>query len=203
MVLSPLSTVRFVRRNIYLINISNPLIPQRFNRRNDGRARFNDQIRSKEVRVIGAAGENLGILPIRDALAAAKAAGLDLIEISATSVPPIAKIADYGKFLYEQKKKQKVAKAKVHNVEVKNIQVKVGTDDNDLGIKAKKASEWPAEGHRLKVDLFLPGRTKYMDKVFLESRIERLLKLLTVEYKVAETAKKSLKGLTMIVEKKS
>ncbi len=79
------------------------MLPQRFNKRNDNRARFNEQIRAKEVRVIGAAGENLGILPIRDALAAAKAAGLDLIEISATSIPPIAKIADYGKFLYEQK----------------------------------------------------------------------------------------------------
>lgn len=178
------------------------MLPQRFSRKNDNRARFNEQIRAKEVRVIGAAGENLGIMQIRDALDAAKAAGLDLIEISATSVPPIAKIADYGKFLYEQKKKQKVAKAKATSVEVKNIQVKVGTDDNDLSIKAKKASEWLAEGHRLRVDLFLPGRTKYMDKVFLESRIDRLLKLLTVEYKVAEPAKKSLKGLTAVIEKK-
>lgn len=178
------------------------MLPQRFSRKNDNRARFNEQIRAKEVRVIGAAGENLGIMQIRDALDAAKAAGLDLIEISATSIPPIAKIADYGKFLYEQKKKQKVAKAKATSVEVKNIQVKVGTDDNDLNIKAKKASEWLAEGHRLRVDLFLPGRTKYMDKVFLESRIDRLLKLLTVEYKVAEPAKKSLKGLTAVIEKK-
>lgn len=159
-------------------------------------------IRAKELRVIGAQGENLGIMSLADALAAAKAAGTDLVEISATSVPPIAKITDYGKFLYEQKKKQKVAKSKVHNVEVKNIQIKVGTDENDLGIKAKKSSEWLAEGHRLKIDLFLPGRTKFMDKTFLETRIDRFLKLLTVEYKIADPAKKSLKGLTTIIEKK-
>ncbi len=178
------------------------MFENKFIKRRESRARYNGQIRAKELRVVGPAGENLGILSLADALSAAHQAGLDLIEISATSIPAVAKIADYGKFLYEQKKKQKVAKAKATTVEVKNIQVKVGTDDNDLGIKAKKASEWLAEGHRLKVDLFLPGRTKYMDKAFLESRIDRLLKLLTVEHKIAEPAKKSLKGLTMIVEKK-
>ncbi len=178
------------------------MINNKFTSRNNSRARVNDMIRAKELRVIGAQGENLGIMSLADALAAAKAAGTDLVEISATSVPPIAKITDYGKFLYEQKKKQKVAKSKVHNVEVKNIQIKVGTDENDLGIKAKKSSEWLAEGHRLKIDLFLPGRTKFMDKTFLETRIDRFLKLLTVEYKIADPAKKSLKGLTTIIEKK-
>ena len=178
------------------------MINNKFTSRNNGRARVNDMIRAKELRVIGAQGENLGVMTLEAALAAAKAAGTDLVEISAASIPPIAKITDYGKFLYEQKKKQKVAKSKVHNVEVKNIQIKVGTDENDLGIKAKKSSEWLAEGHRLKIDLFLPGRTKYMAKDFLETRIDRFLKLLTVEYKIADPAKKSLKGLTTIIEKK-
>lgn len=164
--------------------------------------RVNEMIRNKELRVIGPEGENFGVLSLNEALEKASEQELDLIEISPNANPPVAKIADYGKFLYEQKKKQKVAKSKASTVEVKNIQVKVGTDENDLNIKAKRASEWLSEGHRIKVNLFLPGRTKYMDKVFLQSRLERLLKLLSEEYKIAEPAQKSPKGLTMIIEKK-
>lgn len=137
-----------------------------------------------------------------DALRKAAEYGLDLIEISPTANPPVAKIADYGKFLYEQKKKAKQTKAKAHVVEVKNIQIKPGTSDNDLNMKAKKASEWLSEGHRVKIDLFLRGRIKYMDQTFLKDRIERILKLISVDYKVADDTKKSPKGLSLIIEKK-
>ncbi len=162
---------------------------------------INEQIRAKEVRVIGADGENLGIIKTSEALSKAKELELDLIEISPQAVPPIAKIMDYGKYLYEQSKKLKAQKAKAHNVEVKSIQVKVATSENDLSIKAKRASSWLAEGHRIKLELFLPGRSKYLDKDFLNDRLGRILKLLTVDYKIAEEAKKSPKGLTMIIEK--
>lgn len=162
---------------------------------------INEYIRAKELRVIGADGENLGVIKTSEALSKAKELELDLIEINPSAVPPIAKIMDYGKYLYEQSKKLKAQKAKAHNVEVKSIQVKVATSENDLGIKAKRASSWLAEGHRIKLELFLPGRSKYLDKDFLASRLERILKLLTVDYKIAEEAKKSPKGLTMIIEK--
>lgn len=162
---------------------------------------INEQIRAKEVRVIGADGENLGVIKTSEALSKARELELDLIEISPQAVPPIAKIMDYGKFLYEQSKKLKAQKAKAHNVEVKSIQVKVATSENDLSIKAKRASSWLAEGHRIKLELFLPGRSKYLDKDFLNDRLGRILKLLTVDYKIAEEAKKSPKGLTMIIEK--
>ncbi len=173
---------------------------QKFQRKTEHR--INNAIRSSKLRVIGAGGENIGVIGIDEALKIADDAGLDLIEISSTSNPPVAKIADYGKFLYDQKKKQKAAKVKSHNVEVKTIQVKVGTDENDLSIKAKKASEWLSEGHRIKVELFLPGRIKYMDKTFLEDRLKRLLKLLSIDYNIASPIQKSPKGLTMIIEKK-
>jgi translation initiation factor IF-3 len=163
--------------------------------------KINEAIRSPELRVIGPTGENYGIISKQEALIRAKENGLDLIEISSNTVPPIAKIADFGKYLYEQNKKQKAAKAKAHTVEVKTIQVKVGTDENDLAIKAKKSSEWLKEGHRIKIDLFLPGRTKYMDPKFLESRIERILKLITEDFKVADSVKKSPKGLSIIIER--
>ncbi len=109
---------------------------------------------------------------------------------------------DYGKFQYDEKKKQKTAKAGTHNATLKNIQVKIGTGDHDLELKAKKASEWLKEGHRVKIDLFLVGRSKYMDMNFLKERMDRVFKLITIDYKVASAPQKSLKGLTAIIEKK-
>jgi translation initiation factor IF-3 len=108
---------------------------------------------------------------------------------------------DYGKFQYDENKKLKQSKAKVHTVELKTLQVKIGTGDHDLGLKAKKASEWLKEGHRIKIDLFLPGRSKYLDPNFLNERLDRVLKLITADYKMAGEAKKSPKGLTVIIEK--
>jgi translation initiation factor IF-3 len=158
-------------------------------------------IKSKELRVIGAEGENVGVMATREAQKMAEEVELDLIEISPNANPPVAKIMDYGKFQYDQKKKQKAAKSNAKSVEVKSVQVKLATDENDLNIKAKRASKWLAEGNRVKVELFLPGRAKYLDKDFLRSRLDRILKLITEDYKVADEAKKSPKGLTMIIEK--
>jgi translation initiation factor IF-3 len=168
---------------------------------NTQQVRINHQIRSAELRVIDADGQNIGVISLKEALEKAQSAGLDLIEISPTATPPIAKIMDYGKFQYEANKKLKQAKAKAHVVETKNVQVKIGTGDHDLSLKAKKASEWLKEGHRIKIDLFLPGRTKGMEFAFLKDRLERLLKLITIPYKVADTAKKSPKGITTVIER--
>lgn len=164
-------------------------------------ARVNHQIRASELRVIGPKGENLGVISLNEALKRAEESGLDLIEISPNAVPPVAKISDFGKYQYEENKKQKQAKAKSHSVEIKTVQVKLGTGEHDLGLKAKKASEWLAEGNRVKLDLFLPGRAKYLDQNFLKTRLDRMLKLLTVEYKVATPPTKSPKGMTIIVER--
>ena len=163
--------------------------------------RINQRIRATELRIIGPQGENFGVMSLQDALKKAHEFSLDLIEISPTANPPVAKIADYGKFLYDQNKKAKLAKAKAHAVEIKNVQVKVGTGEHDLALKAKKASEWLKDGDRVKIDLFLPGRTKYLDMKFLEERLERILKLITENYKVAESPKKSVKGLTIVIER--
>ena len=165
------------------------------------RTRVNHQIKSPEVRVIGPAGENYGVLPIGEALRRAHEAGLDLIEISPNANPPVTKISDYGKFQYEENKKQKAAKAKAHTIEIKSLQIKIGTGEHDLELKAKRASEWLKDGQRIKIDLFLPGRSKYMDPKFLEERLNRLLAFLTEPYKVAEKPQKSPKGLTTIIEK--
>lgn len=138
---------------------------------------------------------------MREALEKAHELSFDLIEISPNANPPVAKIMDYGKFQYDERKKEKTAKAKSKTVETKNVQVKVGTGDHDLELKAKKASEWLGEGNRVKIDLFLVGRTKFMDIKFLKERLERILRLITTNYKVAEEPKKSPKGLTIVIEK--
>ena len=165
------------------------------------RTRINHQIKAPQVRVIGPEGENYGVISISEALQKAHDAGLDLIEISPNAMPPVAKITDYGKFSYEENKKQKAQKAKAHVIEIKTLQVKIGTGEHDLELKAKKASEWLKEGHRIKIDLFLPGRSKYMDPKFLEERLKRILTLVTVPHKIAERPTKSPKGLTTIIEK--
>lgn len=162
--------------------------------------RINQKITARELRVIGSQGENFGVLSLEDALRKADESGLDLIEISPSANPPVAKIADFGKWLYEENKKQKTAK-KTHTTEIKTLQVKLATGENDLALKAKKASEWLSEGNRVKIDLFLPGRAKYLDEKFLKERIERMLKLVSVDYKVAEPAKKSPKGMSVLIEK--
>jgi translation initiation factor IF-3 len=112
---------------------------------------------------------------------------------------------DYGKFQYSQNKKQKEIKVKTKAAsasgEVKNIQIKVGTGDGDIAIKAKKASEWLEAGNRVKVELFLKGRTKYMEKTFLQERLERILKFITIPHKIVDGFKQSPKGIVVTIEK--
>jgi len=168
----------------------------------EARAKINQYIRAEELRVIGEEGENFGLLPTKEAIKKAEDLGLDLIEISPNAKPPVAKIMDFGKYQYAEKKKANAAKAKIKNVEVKSIQVKVGTGDGDLNLKANKASKWLKEGHRIKVELFLPGRTKYMEKDFLEERLQRVLKLITEDFIFAQEVKKVPKGIHVIIEKK-
>lgn len=163
--------------------------------------RINLAIRSPELRVIGAQGENYGVITRAEALGHAETANLDLIEISPNAVPPVAKIMDYGKYQYEISKKQREMKSKSHTTETKGIQVKIGTGEHDLSLKARRAAEWLTEGHRVKVDLFLWGRYKSMEEAFLKERLERFLKLIPADYKIAEPIKRSPKGFTSTIER--
>ena len=165
------------------------------------RERINNQIRANELRVIDSDNQNLGVLSFREALEIARAKGLDLIEISPNATPPVAKIMEYGKYQYEANKKLKKAKAGAKPTETKSVQVKVGTGDHDLELKAKTAGKWLKEGHRIKIELFLSGRAKYMDEKFLRERLDRVLHLITEDYKVSEPYKRGPKGLFITIEK--
>lgn len=166
------------------------------------RERINNQIRAKELRVLDSQNKNLGILSIRDALELAQNQSSDLIEIGPNANPPIAKIMDFGKYQYEANKKLKKAKAGARPTETKSIQIKIGTGDHDLELKAKNASRWLKEGHRIKVELFLAGRAKYMDEKFLKERLDRVLHLITEDYKISDAYKRGPKGLTTTIERK-
>ncbi len=165
------------------------------------RERINNQIRAQELRVIDSENQNLGVLSIKEALKLAESKGLDLIEISPNANPPVGKIMDFGKYQYEASKKLKKAKAGAKPTETKSIQIKIGTGDHDLELKAKTTSKWLKEGHRIKIELFLSGRAKYMDEKFLKERLDRVLHLITEDYKISDSYKKGPKGLFITIEK--
>lgn len=150
---------------------------------------------------MGPDGENLGVLSTRDARAQAEEHELDLIEISPNAKPPVAKIMDYGQYQYEKKRKAAEVKSKSHVTETKNVQVKIGTGEHDQQLKAKRAAAWLNEGHRVKVDLFLWGRYKYMEPNFLKERLDRFVKTIPADYKIADEMKKSPKGWTVTIER--
>lgn len=162
--------------------------------------RINHQIRVPEVRLVDEEGKNLGIFSLSNALGEAEDRGVDLIEVSPNAVPPICKLQEFGKFQYLQNKKEKQTK-KAAATETKSLQIRLGTGKRDLELKAAKVSEFLKEGHRVKIELFLPGRSKYLDKKFLSERLERMLLFVSENYKISEPIKTVPKGLAVVVER--
>ena len=137
---------------------------------------INEQIRDKEVRLIGADGEQLGIMSSRDAQKLAEEAGLDLVKIAPTAKPPVCKIIDYGKYRYEQARKEKEAKKKQKTIELKEIRLSPNIDTNDLNTKINSAKKFIEKGNKVKVTLRFRGRemahmnqSKYILDDFAES----------------------------------
>ena len=119
---------------------------------------INEQIRDKEVRVIGEEGQQLGVMASRDALNMAKDAGVDLVMVSPSANPPVCRIVDYGKFKYEQLRKEKEAKKKQKTVEVKEVRLSPNIDVNDLNTKCNSARKFIEKGNKVKVSLRFRGR---------------------------------------------
>ena len=119
--------------------------------------RINEFIKVPEVRVVG---ENIeaGVYPTREALSRAMDLGLDLVEISPNATPPVCRIIDYNKFLYEKKKKEKELKSKAVKVEIKEIRFTANTDDHDVDFKSKHAENFLKEGNKVKAVLMFRGR---------------------------------------------
>ena len=137
---------------------------------------INEQIRDKEVRLIGADGEQLGIVSSKEAQRLAEEAGLDLVKIAPTAKPPVCKIIDYGKYRYEQARKEKEAKKKQKTVELKEIRLSPNIEANDLNTKVNNARKFIEKGNKVKITLRFRGRemahmnqSKYILDDFAES----------------------------------
>lgn len=118
----------------------------------------NEDIRDREVRVISATGEQLGIMSARDALELAARQDLDLVKISPKAVPPVCKIMDYGRFRFEQAKKEKEIRKNQHIVEIKEVRMSPSIDSGDFNVKLRNAKKFLSEGNRVKVAVRFRGR---------------------------------------------
>ena len=119
---------------------------------------MNGEIRDREIRVISETGEMLGVMSPREAMRLAEEADLDLVKISPNAVPPVCKIMDYGKFKFEQAKKEKENRRNQKVVEIKEVQLSMTIDVGDLNVKAKQATKFLGEGNKVKVSIRLRGR---------------------------------------------
>ncbi len=145
---------------------------------------INEQIRDREVRVIGADGEQVGVMSSKEALALAREADLDLIKIAPTAKPPVCKIADFGKYRYELARKEKEAKKKQKVIDVKEVRLSPNIEENDINTKATSARKFLAKGDRVKVTLRFRGREMahvQSSKHILDDFAERLSDVAVVE----------------------
>ena len=145
---------------------------------------INEQIRDKEIRLIGEDGEQLGIMSARDALKIAREAELDLVKIAPTAKPPVCKIVDYGKYRYELARKEKEAKKKQKVIDVKEIRLSPNIDENDLNTKVNAAKKFITKGDKVKVTLKFRGREMaHManSKVILDVFADKLKDIAVVE----------------------
>ena len=122
------------------------------------RVRRNEEIEATEVRVINSNGEQAGVMPVREAIVLAKDEGLDLVEVSPNAEPPVCRIMDFGKYLFEQNKKAQQSKRKQKQVHVKEIKFRPGTDEGDYQIKLRKLMQFLEQGDKTKVTLRFRGR---------------------------------------------
>ncbi len=120
--------------------------------------RTNRQIRVPEVRIVNDEGQQVGVMPIEEALQRAEEAGLDLIEVAASASPPVCRIADLGKFRFEQDKRARDAKKNQHVSEVKEVRLRPRTDEHDLQVRVRAARRFLEEGHKVKVEVRFRGR---------------------------------------------
>lgn len=146
--------------------------------------RINEEIRVKEVRLVSSTNEQLGILPIKEALRLAFEQQLDLVEVAPTAKPPVCRIMDFGKFKFEQQKRDKEAKKKQKVVTVKEVKVRPNIEDHDFNVKLKNAQRFLEDGDKVKVTIMFRGRElshPELGKKVLEKMAAQLKEIANVE----------------------
>ena len=162
---------------------------------------INEQIRDKEIRLIGEDGEQLGIMSAKDAMKLAKEAELDLVKIAPTAKPPVCKIINYGKYKYELARKEKEAKKKQKVVDVKEVRLSPNIEENDLKTKVNQARKFITKGDKVKVTLRFRGREMahmQSGKVILDNFAEQLMDVAAIE----KPAKLEGKSMMMVLTEK-
>ena len=162
---------------------------------------INEQIRDKEIRLIGENGEQLGIMSAKEAFKMAKEAELDLVKIAPTAKPPVCKIIDYGKYRYELARKEKEAKKKQKTVEIKEVRLSPNIEANDLNTKVNMAKKFIAKGDKVKVTLRFRGREMahtQSSKHILDDFAEALADIAVIE----KPAKLEGKSIMMVLTEK-
>ena len=162
---------------------------------------INEQIRDREIRLIGEDGEQLGIMSAREAMKIAQEAELDLVKIAPAAKPPVCKIIDYGKYKYEQARKEKEAKKKQKTVEVKEVRLSPNIDTNDLNTKINNAKKFISKGNKVKVTLRFRGREMahvQQSKHLLDDFAETLADVAVVE----KPAKMEGRAMSMVLAEK-
>ena len=164
---------------------------------------INEQIRDREIRLIGEDGEQLGIMSARDAMKLAREANLDLVKIAPTAKPPVCKIIDYGKYRYEQARREKEARKKQKTIEVKEIRLSPNIDTNDLNTKVNQSRKFVSGGNKVKVAVRFRGRElahTAVGKTILEDFAQKLSDIAVID-KPAKLEGKSM--VMFLVEKRN
>ena len=162
--------------------------------------RINNQIRVPEMQVIDEGGNQLGIMPIFEALKIAKERNLDLVEVGPQMKPPIAKIMDYGKYIYRKEKQDKSGPKKQKDQEMKTVRVGFKTGEHDLKFKSEQIDEFLKDGHIVKIELTLRGREKSLAHIGRE-KLEKFIKLVSEPYIIQQNPSRSPFGWITVIRK--
>lgn len=163
--------------------------------------RINEQIRIREIRVVGDEGEQLGVMSPREAMEIANERHLDLVEIAPTAKPPVCRIMDYGKYRYEQQKREKEAKKKQKVIDVKEVKFRPGIEDHDFEVKLKNAMRFLNDGDKVKCTIMFRGRELTHPELG-EALLDRVAEKLKDVAVVARKSKLEGRNMIMIVDPK-
>ena len=163
--------------------------------------RINEEIRAREVRVVSADNDQLGIMSVRDALAMAEEQHLDLVEVAPNCKPPVCRIMNYGKYRYEQQKREKEAKKKQKTFTLKEVKLRPHIEDHDFYVKLKNAAKFLGDGNKVKVTIMFRGRELSHPELGLNV-LTRFAGELTDQAVVEKEAKLEGRNMTMILAKK-
>ncbi|OIO50780.1 MAG: translation initiation factor IF-3 [Parcubacteria group bacterium CG1_02_44_65] len=164
------------------------------------RIRTNEWIRVSPILLIDEKGRNLGVVETSKALQMSRDKGLDLIEIAPQAQPPVCRIMDYGKYKYEQSRKERGQKAKQKQVEIKGVRIGLGTGKHDLEIRARQAEKFLSKGDKVRVEMILRGREKALLNVAFD-KLNEFIKMIPVEVKIEQEIKKQPRGLATVISR--